>query len=180
VTITEKLVDEVLAWEEGDRSDDVTVLTLQYLAARMVPQFSLTLPTKGELSEQIIEDVSLLNERFARFAEEQGIPDDAVQPLQVALDEILVNVASYSAATEATVLAWFDSARLEVEVSDDGTPFNPLEDVGGADTTSNLEDRLPGGLGIHLVRKLMDEVEYVYRDGRNVVTMRKVFVGEGP
>ena len=58
-------------------------------------------------------------------------------------------------------------------VSDDGVSFNPLA-VAPPDMTVPLEQRQPGGLGIHLARSLTDEATYVRQDGRNVITLVKV------
>jgi anti-sigma regulatory factor (Ser/Thr protein kinase) len=61
---------------------------------------------------------------------------------------------------------------VAVEVEDDGRPFDPLQ-VPPPDLTLSLEQRPIGGLGIHLIRNLMDEVSYARRDGRNVLKMAK-------
>ena len=63
--------------------------------------------------------------------------------------------------------------RLCVTLSDNGQPFNPL-DLGAPDTTLPVEDRRIGGLGIHLARRMMDEVAYHRRADRNVVTLTKL------
>jgi len=65
-----------------------------------------------------------------------------------------------------------EAAEMRVEVEDDGKPLNPLE-ASEADTTQSLEDRAVGGMGIHLVRKLTDGLEYRRHEGRNLLVMRK-------
>jgi serine/threonine-protein kinase RsbW len=62
--------------------------------------------------------------------------------------------------------------ELKAEVEDDGQPFNPLE-APEVDTTKPLEERTIGGLGIHLVRKLMDGLDYQRQGDRNLLTMKK-------
>jgi anti-sigma regulatory factor (Ser/Thr protein kinase) len=61
---------------------------------------------------------------------------------------------------------------LEVAIVDDAAAFNPLE-ARPPDTASGLDERPIGGLGIHVVRKLMDEMAYERREGRNRLTLRK-------
>ena len=175
--VTERVIDQVLAWEQGGtRSDDVTVLAIRYIAARSQPHFSLTIP----IDSDYVKSVSKLNSDFLAFAIEKGISDSATRKLQIALDEMLGNVASYSGASALTMRVWYEGSRLLVELSDDGIPFNPFEEVAKADTTSSLEDRALGGLGVHLVKEMMDEVEYDYRGGHNIVTIVKTFAADTP
>ena len=65
--------------------------------------------------------------------------------------------------------AWLDTGGMSVEISDDGTPHNPLH-APEPDTDLPLEDRVAGGLGIHLVRTLTSEVSYELVGGRNMLT----------
>ena len=172
--ITERVEGATLAWEQGNRSDDLTILALQFLSPRRTPAFEVTMPTQGELSEQIAEDIHRLNEDFARFAEARGVDDSIVRPLQVAVDELLVNIATHSGASSVVVRVWEDDGDLRLEISDDGTPFNPFTEATTPDLEVPLEDRELGGLGLHLVRSLMSEVEYTSRGGRNFITMTKL------
>jgi anti-sigma regulatory factor (Ser/Thr protein kinase)/HAMP domain-containing protein len=171
--ITEAVEAATLAWEQGDRSDDLTVLAIQFLSPRRIPTFEVTMPTQGELSDQIAEDIHLLNESFGRFAESRGVEDSIVRPLQVAVDEMLVNIATHSGAESVVVRAWLDDGELLLEISDDGTPFNPFADAATPDLAAPLDEREIGGLGIHLVRSLLDEVDYASRGGRNFITLTK-------
>jgi anti-anti-sigma factor len=66
--------------------------------------------------------------------------------------------------------------RLSVTLTDDGTPFDPFG-MGARDTAPSVEDPRIGGLGIHLVRRMMDEVSYQRRTDRNVVTLAKLLTG---
>jgi anti-sigma regulatory factor (Ser/Thr protein kinase) len=90
--------------------------------------------------------------------------------------ELLTNVISYGYSNdgehEITLRLRVEPEQIRVEVEDDGKPFNPLE-VPEADTTKSLEERAVGGLGIHLVRKLTDGLEYQRHKGKNLLVMRK-------
>lgn len=98
--------------------------------------------------------------------------------LDVAVEEIFVNIAHYAFSPEqkgvATVRCCVGGSPPQVTIQflDDGMPFNPLakED---ADTTLSAEERGIGGLGILMVKKSMDAVDYVYEDGKNILTIRK-------
>ncbi len=117
------------------------------------------------------------------FGAAQRVPRDALWPVQVALDEVVANIVSHAAGGNSgrAFDVWFrrDGENIEIVVADDGPPFDPL-DRPDPDVTLPLEGRQPGGLGIMLVKSLMDDVRYE-RTTRNVLTMRKrIGTGNGP
>jgi anti-sigma regulatory factor (Ser/Thr protein kinase) len=120
-----------------------------------------------------------VNAALAGFAQTHALPDAVRRSLSVALDELLANELSHGMAGRDTGLLMvdveLDPERLTVTLSDDGPPFDPFSKA-APDTTLSVEDRPIGGLGIHLVRKLMDEVSYERRDGHNVVVLVKQLV----
>lgn len=114
-------------------------------------------------------------EALDAFCARENVPEEIAWRLRVALDEIVANIVSYAAAGTARPLIEVIFARhqddLEMTVADDGPAFDPLARP-APDITSSLEQRRPGGLGIALVKSLMDEVHYT-RTTQNVLTMRK-------
>ncbi len=96
--------------------------------------------------------------------------------LNLAIEEAVVNVMSYAypAGTKGDVDidAEADDEQLKFVISDSGTPFDPTQ-KGEVDTTLSAEDRSIGGLGIHLIRQIMDTINYERVDGKNVLTLRK-------
>lgn len=95
--------------------------------------------------------------------------------IDLAVEEIFVNIAHYSGAPEATVNCTFDSENgglLELAFIDSGKPFNPLEKP-DPDLTLSAEEREIGGLGIFLTKKFMDSVEYEFADGKNCLKIKK-------
>lgn len=100
--------------------------------------------------------------------------------ISLAVEEIFVNIANYAYAPgkgKAIVNAELsrDRTMLTISFSDSGKPFNPLERL-DPDITLSAEERNIGGLGIYMTKKMMDEVNYEYKDGHNVLTMRKKIV----
>ena len=96
--------------------------------------------------------------------------------VNLALDEIISNIIRYGWKDHGehqfnVRLSLFDD-EVTVEVEDDATPFNPLE-VPVPDLTQPLDERPVGGLGIHLVRQVMDGLEYQRLDGKNLLVMKK-------
>ena len=114
---------------------------------------------------------------FAEFAETHGVPAAVRRSVSVALDELLSNTLTHGfpdrAAGEVVLEAELRPDRLRVTLSDAGIPFNPLA-AAAPDTGLSLEERDIGGLGIHLTRRLMDDVAYERRADRNVVTLTKL------
>ena len=111
-----------------------------------------------------------------RFGADQRLPANVVNALNVVLDEAVSNAIThgYEAGVRGEIAVRLRRASdsVEVEVEDDGRPFDPLQ-APPPDLTLPLDQRPIGGLGIHLIRSLTDEVSYVRRDGRNVLKMAK-------
>lgn len=98
--------------------------------------------------------------------------------LDVAVEELFVNIASY-AYVDTTGIADITIELLpgqvvQITFRDSGIPYNPLEKP-DPDITKPAEEREIGGLGIYIVKKSMDEVLYRYEDGQNILTIRKAF-----
>jgi anti-sigma regulatory factor (Ser/Thr protein kinase) len=117
-------------------------------------------------------------EALGEFAAALGLGSEALWPFRVALDEVLANIVghAYAGGPSGAIELEFhmQAGVLRLTVLDDGAPFDPL----GApppDLSAPLARRAPGGLGIALVRALMDSVAYERRGGRNrLVLERKV------
>ena len=120
--------------------------------------------------------VGELNAAFAEFAEAHALPAEVRRSVSVALDELLANVISHGRTgrdpCSVTVEVELDQARVTVIVTDNGAPFDPFG-RDAPDTTLSVEERQLGGLGIHLVGHLMDEVSYQRREDHNVVVLVK-------
>jgi len=139
----------------------------------MRPRFRMTIGAdRGE--------VGGVTAAFARFADAHAVPDAIRRSICVVLDELLHNTVAYGfagrAGGEVSVDAELRSDRLCVTLTDDGQPFDPLG-MAAPDTALPVEARRIGGLGIHLVRQMMDDVSYRRREGRNVVTLEKRLPG---
>ena len=120
-----------------------------------------------------------VNAAFAGFAEEHALSAAVRRSVNVALDELLANALTHGQTRRdpcsVTVEVKLDTECVTVTLTDDGAPFDPFGRE-APDTTLSLEERSIGGLGIHLVRQLMDKVSYQRRDGHNVVVLVKQLV----
>lgn len=128
-------------------------------------------------------EVAGVNSGFAEFAEAHALPAAIRRSVHVALDELLHNTIAYGFAGrgrgEIVVDVELRPDQLVVTLSDDGPPFDPLA-LAAPDTTLPVDERAVGGLGIHLVRQLMDDVGYQRRGDRNLVTLAKRLPTEPP
>ena len=151
---------------DAPQSDDITILALQYFGMQ-----HLDITVHNKLSE-----LASANQTLTEFGRQHGVPEDVLHDLNLAVGEILTNIISYGypggGDHEITVRLGIESSEMRVAVEDDGEPFNPLE-VAEADTSKPLEERAIGGLGVHLVRKLTDGLEYQRHEGRNLLVMKK-------
>ena len=115
----------------------------------------------------------LVEERAAEWA----LSPSSLNAINVSLDEVLTNIISYgyddgAEHSIAIRVALETDGQVTIEVADDGKPFNPLE-TPEPDTDADIDDRPIGGLGIHLVLKLMDEVAYRRENDRNILTLKR-------
>lgn len=116
-------------------------------------------------------------EAIEAYLEAQAVPSATAAQMMIVFDEVISNVFSHGRHDrEPTVSVRIDVIEdsIKAEISDDGNAFDPLSRP-EPDTISSVEDRELGGLGIHIVRKLMDEVVYSRADGRNRLRFFKVF-----
>lgn len=106
-----------------------------------------------------------------------GCPMKAQMQIDMAIDELLGNIAHYAypnGTGDATVRFDFDEDTRTASITfvDGGVPFNPLE-KNDPDVTISAEEREVGGLGIFIVKRTMDSVHYRYENGRNMLTIQK-------
>ena len=134
---------------------------------------------EGSISIRIeadVREIERLNRLVRQFGELHDVPSRTLYAVNLALDELVTNAMLYGFddASGKNVLVKIETAgnELVASVHDGGKPFNPL-DVKPPDLNATLEDRELGGLGIHLVRSLMDQVTYRRDSDQNVLTVRK-------
>ena len=162
--MVEKMQAKVEAFREGaEQSDDLTMLAIRYQKAALIMRNDIQqIPTLSEWMETI------------------GIPEELNMPMNLALEEIVSNVMLYAyPGKSGQVLV--EGTRYKVQgtkellvftITDSGIAFDPTQKE-EVDTTLSAEEREIGGLGIHLVRQIMDEVHYERVDDKNVLTLIK-------
>ena len=126
--------------------------------------------------ENDLAQLAVVRDQVESFAKRENLSRDVVFAAKLALEELLTNTISYGYGDKSVQLI---EIRLEVRgdhliirTADDGLAFDPRT-AKEPNTQSSLKDREIGGLGVHLVKNLMDQFEYRHKDGKNHVTLRK-------
>ena len=129
---------------------------------------------KIEALKENLDDVLLF---IDEELEKLDCPMKIQMQIDLSVEEIFINIASYAYFPD-TGMAYIvfesenDGSSILISFTDNGVPYNPLEKE-DPDITLTSEERQVGGLGIFLVKKNMDEVDYKYENKSNVLTMKK-------
>ena len=172
-------------------SDDLTCLALRYGGAGMAPPTAAhadasaasPTPTTGHADRRLSvtlrsrpDEIRRLAALLEGFGEANGLSPKLIFNLNLSFDELLTNIISYGydddAAHEIEVSVTLTDELLTATLEEAARPFDPLT-APKPDLDAALERRPVGGLGIHLVKTLMDDVAYERRHGRNRLVMRK-------
>lgn len=139
-----------------------------------MPKKKYSFKLKSSLSE-----LDRLCEHLDNFGQSQGLSKKCIFEINLALDELFTNIISYGFADDdehvIEVTLTPQRKTLCLCIKDDGVPFNPVE-AKEPDLECTVEDCKIGGLGIHLIRNLMDEVCYERCGEKNVLTLKKNIV----
>ena len=124
-----------------------------------------------------VENIETVTDFVNEHLEALDCPIKARMQINIAIDELFGNIAHYAyhpKTGDATVRVEVIQEPLSVVITfiDQGVPFDPLKNE-DPDTGLSAEERDIGGLGIFMVKKSMDEISYVYRDGKNILSIRK-------
>ena len=156
---------------EGEQSDDLTMLAIHYTPKHFESTLSETLLIKNDVHE-----VSKFSAFIKSVMEHLNIEKSFARQFRLAVEEAVVNVIDYAYPLgqegDIEVRMMFDGETLKTVIIDSGVAFDPTAKE-RADTSLSAEDRQIGGLGILLVRELMDSINYERADGQNFLTLIK-------
>ena len=123
-----------------------------------------------------VQEASLLAPFIETIATENGLDHSLTMELTLAVEEAVVNVMEYAypqgETGEVTIEVSVADGLLDINIIDSGAPFDPTQ-KSDPDTSLPVEERSIGGLGIFLVRQVMDTVSYRRDDGKNILTFTK-------
>ena len=162
----ERMQQAVHTFVDGaEQSDDLTMLVIRFMGN------DNTLCMSND-----IEELNKLEPFLNGIFERENLDMSMLPQIDLALEEAVTNIIMYAypegekGTAELTVEV--ADGQISATLIDSGTPFNPLQQQ-EANLDVSLEERKIGGLGIHLIKEIMDVVEYAYEDGRNVLKMKK-------
>ena len=154
---------------DEEQFDDITMLLMHYKKCKA--QNGFLEKTFKAKENQLSEVLAFVEQEL----EEKTCPMKTTMQISVCVEEIFVNVAKYAYTQEdadVTIGMKFDSDELTMRFADHGIPFDPLAKK-DPDISLPAEKREIGGLGIYIVKKTMDDVKYEYKNGMNILTMKK-------
>ena len=162
----ERMHQAVHTFVDGaEQSDDLTMLVIRFMGS------DNTLCMSND-----IEELNKLEPFLNGIFERENLDMSMLPQIDLALEEAVTNIIMYAypegekGTAELTVEV--ADGQISATLIDSGTPFNPLQQQ-EANLDVSLEERKIGGLGIHLIKEIMDEVDYAYEEGRNLLRMKK-------
>ncbi len=156
---------------DAEQSDDLTMLAIHYTPKHFESRLTETLLIKNDVHE-----VSKFSEFVKSVMEKLNVEKSLARQFRLAVEEAVVNVIDYAYPAgkegDIEVRMMFDGETLKTVIIDSGVAFDPTAKE-QTDTSLSVEDRQIGGLGILLVRELMDSINYERADGQNFLTLIK-------
>lgn len=162
------LLEKIKTFSDGaPQSDDITLMALKYLGAA-----KKKIILKNRLSE-----LSGLAEEVSRFGQDNNLNTEIIHDLNLSLEEIISNTINYgykdSAGHQISVEIALSGSAISAKITDDAQPFNPLQ-APAPELEKPPSARKPGGMGVHLVRNLMDKIEYKREGDKNILIISKI------
>ncbi|BAQ64634.1 SpoIIE family protein phosphatase [Geminocystis sp. NIES-3709] len=160
--------------KEAPQSDDLTLLVLQYHPSNPFFQEINVLQWKITINKELTE-LDRVKPQIGYMLQKEFITVESIQDTQLIVEEILVNIINYGDNEDPYVIDLEFEIRdktLTIIFQDSGKPFNPLTEIDPPDLSMD-DEREEGGLGFYLVKELAQEIDYIYRNGKNILTIHQ-------
>ena len=159
---------------QAEQSDDLTILAVQFRKPHV--SASSHIISNSIILHNDVQEVPVMTEFVEKTAEQAHLDPSTTMTLTLAIEEAVANIMKYAypegEVGSIEINATINEGSLSFTIKDSGTPFDPTQ-VKKADITLSAEDREIGGLGIHLIRNIMDTVEYHHTSNQNILTLTK-------
>ncbi|UCE93923.1 MAG: PAS domain S-box protein, partial [Flavobacteriaceae bacterium] len=172
-SLTDLIIKSVKHFEDGtEQFDDITVLSIQYLQDK---ERDSSEQTSIKIFNRISEMPKVIS-HFEAFAANNDLSPKGVQKFNIVLDELLNNIISYAYNDYEDhiieIKFQLKYLRLIITIEDDGIPFNPFR-YAAPDINLSISERNLGGLGVHIVKNLVDEYHYIRQSNKNIINLIK-------
>jgi sigma-B regulation protein RsbU (phosphoserine phosphatase) len=151
---------------DNEQFDDITMLCFKYKKESKKIKKAMKLKPK-------LEEMRKLEDYLSEQLEIFNVGVKETNQFNIAVDEIFSNLVNYSNCSEIKVDIEISEELIKLVFKDNGKKFNPLEEVKEVNVNSSSEEREIGGLGVHIVKNIMDEVFYEYKSNMNQLTILK-------
>ena len=159
--------------ENAEQSDDLTMLAIRYQRQEYTDVLCESIVLKND-----VRQTRQLNDFIKQVTARLSMDSKLAHNIRLAVEEAVVNVMEYAYSEgqegNVTVTMQSNGVQLKVTIMDTGVAFDPTE-KDTADTTLSAEDRPIGGLGLLMMRELMDSINYERENGQNILTLRKKY-----
>lgn len=173
--LIENIIQEVRNFVgQAEQSDDLTMLAVQFTKPRASEPTHII--SNSIILHNDVQEVPVMTEFVEKTAEQANLDPSVTMTLTLAIEEAVANVMKYAypkgEVGPIEINATINDGSLSFTIKDSGTPFDPTQ-VKKADITLSAEEREIGGLGLHLIRNIMDTVEYHHTSNQNILTLTK-------
>jgi len=132
--------------------------------------------SKNILINNNLSEIERLSKAVAEFGKKNNLSSEVIYDVRLTLEEVVSNIINYGFVDhdehQISIEMNLQGETLTIKIKDDGKPFNPLE-VKNANLEKPFDEREIGGMGIYIVRKLMDKILYKREEGNNVLQLTK-------
>lgn len=132
--------------------------------------------SKNILINNNLSEIERLSKAVAAFGKKNNLSSEVIYDVRLALEEVVSNIINYGFEDnyehQISIEMNLQGETLTMKIKDDGKPFNPLE-VKSTNLEKPFDEREIGGMGIYIVRKLMDNILYKREEGNNVLQLTK-------
>ena len=132
--------------------------------------------SKNILINNNLSEIERLSKAVAEFGKKNNLSSEVIYDVRLALEEVVSNIINYGFEDnyehQISIEMNLQGETLTMKIKDDGKPFNPLE-VKNTNLEKPFDEREIGGMGIYIVRKLMDKILYKREEGNNVLQLTK-------
>ena len=173
--LIENIIQEVHSFVgQAEQSDDLTMLAVQFTKPRASEPTHII--SNSIILHNDVQEVPVMTDFVEKTAEQANLDPSVTMSLTLAIEEAVANIMKYAypegEVGPIEINATINDGSLSFTIKDSGTPFDPTQ-VKKADITLSAEEREIGGLGIHLIRNIMDTVEYHHTTNQNILTLTK-------